>query len=104
MTDQVKINRAPCQSCPYRQDVPSGIWEAQEYEKLIPYDNPTWAQPTKLFLCHQADGCLCRGWLDTHGDQLLGLRIGCSRGEAMRSRRLNANAAIHAAIEELKKP
>ena len=77
----IAINRSPCQSCPYRQDVPSGIWEAAEYDKIIPYDNPTWAQPPKVFLCHQADGCLCRGWLDTHGDQLLGLRLACSKGE-----------------------
>lgn len=79
--NKLSINRAPCQSCPYRRDVPSGIWEAEEYEKIIPYDNPTWAQPPKVFLCHQANGCLCRGWLDTHGDQLLGLRLGCYKGE-----------------------
>lgn len=75
------IKRAPCASCPYRRDVPSGIWEAEEYDKILPYDNETWMQPPKLFLCHQANGCLCRGWLDTHGETLLALRLACSRGE-----------------------
>lgn len=75
------INRAPCQSCPYRRDVPSGIWEAGEYDKIIPFDNETWMQPPRLFLCHQADGCLCRGWLDTHGSELLAIRLGIIKGE-----------------------
>lgn len=26
--------KTPCASCPYRKDVPSGVWEASEYEKL----------------------------------------------------------------------
>lgn len=77
----IPINRAPCQSCPYRKDVPSGIWSTEEYDKILPYDNETWMQPAKVFMCHQADGCLCRGWLDTHGIDLLGLRLACSKGE-----------------------
>jgi hypothetical protein len=28
----------PCASCPYRKDVPSGIWAAHEYTKLLAYD------------------------------------------------------------------
>lgn len=71
---------APCKSCPYRIDVPSGIWAAHEYAKLPPYDLPTFAQPPQLFMCHQRDGCLCAGWLACHGQQergheLLALRI-----------------------------
>ena len=45
----------PCDSCPYRQDVPSGIWAASEYAKLPAYDAPTCAQSARLFLCHQHD-------------------------------------------------
>lgn len=79
---QIRINRAPCVSCPYRRDVPSGIWSTEEYDKIVPYDNETWCQPPRVFLCHQADGCLCRGWLDTHGNGngLLSLRLACSLG------------------------
>lgn len=75
------IFRAPCKSCPYRQDVPSGIWEKEEYDKILPYDNPTMFQPPTMFMCHQQDGSVCRGWLDCHGDQLLGLRLACARGD-----------------------
>ena len=76
----------PCSSCPYRKDVPSGVWDAREYVKLPAYDNPTGEQPMQAFNCHQQNGCLCRGWLDVHGKQkpghelmslrLLGLSVG----------------------------
>ena len=81
METPLTINRAPCQSCPYRRDVPSGIWSTEEYDKIIPFDNETWMQPPRVFLCHQANGCLCRGWLDTHGSELLALRLACIKGE-----------------------
>lgn len=68
--------KRPCGSCPYRRDVPSGIWAAEEYAKLPAYDRETWAQPPGLFMCHQKDGCLCGGWLAAHGTRkLLALRI-----------------------------
>ncbi|MGH3734203.1 MAG: DUF6283 family protein [Micromonosporaceae bacterium] len=31
----------PCETCPYRKDAPSGVWAAEEYERLRSYD----AQP-----------------------------------------------------------
>ncbi|MFG6083753.1 DUF6283 family protein [Paracoccus litorisediminis] len=68
--------KVPCGSCPYRKDVPPGIWAAEEYEKLPLYDGETWEQSPALFMCHQRDGCLCGGWLMAHDrDQLLALRI-----------------------------
>lgn len=68
--------KRPCGSCPYRRDVPSGIWSAEEYDKLPEYDGETWEQPPGVFMCHQRDGRLCGGWLQTHdADHLLALRI-----------------------------
>lgn len=72
--------KAPCKTCPYRKDVPSGVWAANEYAKLPEYDAPTWAQPPGIFLCHQRDGCLCAGWLGCHlknprGHELLSMRF-----------------------------
>lgn len=69
--------KVPCGTCPYRRDVPGGIWEACEYRMLAAYDNPTWNQPTELFLCHNGGGDkLCGGWLLTHDrDELLALRM-----------------------------
>lgn len=76
MTDLLAPPKRPCGSCPYRRDVPSGIWEASEYEKLPAYDRETWAQPPKVFMCHQQDGCICGGWLAAHDRvNLLALRI-----------------------------
>lgn len=76
MTALPKPPRRPCGSCPYRKDVPSGLWAAEEYAKLPAYDGETWQQPPNLFMCHQRDGCLCGGWLQTHDtDHLLALRI-----------------------------
>ncbi len=72
----VGVARVPCGSCPYRRDVPSGIWAKEEYNKLPAYDGPTWRQSTALFVCHQRDGNLCAGWLACHDPQeLLALRL-----------------------------
>jgi len=70
----------PCGSCPYRKDVPSGIWHEEEYAKLPGYDGSIIEQlgngGVGLFMCHQRDGCLCGGWLQTHGsDNLVALRL-----------------------------
>jgi hypothetical protein len=72
---------APCGSCPYRRDVPSGVWHEDEYAKLPPYDNETWAQPPTVFLCHQQDGRVCAGWAGCHDMyESFGLRLAASRG------------------------
>lgn len=75
-----KPPKVPCGTCPYRKDVPSGIWDRSEYEKLPKYDGGTSDQFMKgsiaLFMCHQRDGCLCGGWLLTHDpQQLAALRL-----------------------------
>lgn len=77
MTKQtLKAPSKPCGSCPYRRDVPSGIWAQHEYDKLLEYDGPTWGQSFAIFMCHQRDGNLCAGWLACHDPQeLLALRI-----------------------------
>ncbi|MEU2955934.1 DUF6283 family protein [Streptomyces xanthochromogenes] len=76
----------PCESCPYRPDVPSGVWAHHEYEKLRRYDAATGEQPTGLFQCHQTDAestdrRLCAGWVGSHdATHLLALRIGILTG------------------------
>lgn len=61
---------APCGTCPYRRDVPSGVWAAEEYAKLPGYDGSTTEQflngAIGLFFCHQNDGHLCAGWVGCH--------------------------------------
>lgn len=71
----------PCASCPYRQGVPSGVWEASEYAKLPAYDGDTGEQPIATFYCHQQDGSVCAGWLG-HRDayDLLAVRLGVATG------------------------
>lgn len=62
--------RAPCRSCPYRRDVPAGVWAAEEYDKLWRYDGSISDQAFNgalgLFFCHQRDGRLCAGWVGCH--------------------------------------
>ncbi|MFI6512872.1 DUF6283 family protein [Streptosporangium sp. NPDC050855] len=75
----------PCESCPYRKDVPSGVWAPEEYEKLREYDRPTGEQPPTVFLCHQQDrdsaSRICGGWAGCHdGDELLALRVATMTG------------------------
>lgn len=80
MSDLPKPPKRPCGSCPYRKDVPSGVWDKSEYLKLLKYDGEIIDQlmngGTGLFMCHQRDGCLCGGWVQAHGsDNLLALRM-----------------------------
>lgn len=62
--------KVPCSTCPYRRDVPSGIWAADEYDKLPLFDGDVpdqiMAGATGLFHCHQRDGSLCAGWVACH--------------------------------------
>lgn len=76
----------PCQSCPYRRDVPSGVWDTTEYAKLPAYDYPTGEQPLSLFQCHQTDANsdrarMCAGWAGCHGEELLSLRLAVVTGQ-----------------------
>jgi hypothetical protein len=59
----ITVRKRPCPTCPYRRDVPSGIWQASEYSKLPRYDNDVPDQlaagATGLFYCHSApDGAI----------------------------------------------
>lgn len=77
--------RSPCGSCPYRVDVPPGVWDASEYGLLPMYDgdigDQVEAKAFAPFYCHQADGRICSGWLGV-GDpvNLLAVRIGIVDG------------------------
>ncbi len=73
--------KRPCGSCPYRRDVPGGVWHREEYEKLPKFDLPTPDQPAKVFGCHRQNGKLCSGWVAVHDmTQNLGLRLALSMG------------------------
>lgn len=77
----------PCPSCPYRLDVPSGIWAPEEYEKLRIYDAGTGEQAMagafRLFTCHQANGMLCAGWVGCHDmTECLAVRLHYSKIDA----------------------
>lgn len=65
---KMNVLPGPCTTCPYRKDVPAGIWSAEEYEKLRGYDDPQTS--FAAFLCHQSPeigrDTLCRGWLSVH--------------------------------------
>lgn len=66
MSDTKAPAAHPCGSCPYRVDVPAGVWDREEYEKLPRYDGETFEQPMGIFLCHQQDGRICAGWAGCH--------------------------------------
>ena len=76
----MSVRSQPCSSCPYRQDVPSGVWSFDEYEKLRDYDNETFDQPFAVFACHATPEHLCHGWAVVHTNRgneydLIALRI-----------------------------
>lgn len=81
------VRRTPCASCPYRRDVPSGVWARDEYERLPKWDGEIADQAIQgafgLFLCHQNGEDLCAGWVGHREEpaDLLALRLAMSRGE-----------------------
>ncbi|MFE4309140.1 DUF6283 family protein [Streptomyces sp. NPDC056891] len=78
---------SPCSFCPYKTEVPSGVWSEEDYAKLPIYDRPTWSQPPRLFQCHvhdrDADGArVCGGWAGCHDmTQSLSLRLAQAFGQ-----------------------
>lgn len=66
----ITVRKRPCPSCPYRCDAPSGIWAAEEYDKLPAYDGDVpeqvMARATGLFHCHSQQEKLCAGWVGCH--------------------------------------
>lgn len=81
MSTGLSAAKVPCGSCPYRKDVPSGIWHRDEYDKLLIYDKEIVDQlmaSAGAFMCHQRDGKLCAGWLGCHGANLATLRLGAA--------------------------
>lgn len=81
MTDLIKGRVNPCGSCPYRRNVPSGVWHEEEYMKLPAYDNEMAEQPTSVFMCHQGDGKACAGWLGYRDPyDLLAVRLSVATG------------------------
>lgn len=87
MTTALTVRRSPCPSCPYRRDVPSGIWAAENYAMLSRYDGEAVEQAaagaTALFMCHQGIEELCAGWVGHRSDpnDLLALRFSVAQGE-----------------------
>lgn len=66
---------APCGSCPYRRDVPCGVWDESEYKKLMAYSLSPGEMPAMaVFLCHQTNATgqktVCRGWLTVERDSI----------------------------------
>jgi hypothetical protein len=80
LADQITVRARPCSSCPYRCDVPSGIWKEVEYDKLPQYDGDTIEQienrAFQLFRCHSTPDYLCAGWVGCHDmDENLAMRF-----------------------------
>lgn len=81
-----RVRAQPCEACPYRRDVPSGLWSAEEYDKLPPYDAETWEQPFDGFSCHATPEFYCHGWAVVHMSrghafELLALRFAHFEGD-----------------------
>lgn len=74
---KLHVAKSPCASCPYRRDVPSGIWHRDEYEKLREYDrdgSDGQIPPIAVFHCHKELDTkvptVCRGWLTVHSESI----------------------------------
>jgi Family of unknown function (DUF6283) len=80
MADCITVRDRPCSTCPYRKDVPSGLWARKEYERLLKFDGTTFdqanANATQPLYCHTDITKLCAGWVGCHDmDENLALRF-----------------------------
>lgn len=80
---ELDIKPEPCLTCPYRKDVPSGVWDREEYEKLRLYDD-VFPMQTAIFLCHGSRDAghdiACKGWVMVHQDSIA-VRLAQSTGK-----------------------
>ena len=74
------VQPSPSSACPYRCEVPPGVWAAEEYEKLRGFDDNT---EFGTFLCHHTPAIgqktVCRGWLTVHAESVA-VRLAVARG------------------------
>lgn len=89
--------KSPCASCPYRLNAPSGVWDAEEYEKLLGYDGETFEQrAVSLFMCHQGEGELCAGWVGCHDPrESLAMRLNASQVDWGAVEAFSTTAPLH---------
>lgn len=105
----------PCESCPYRRDVPPGVWHRSEYEKLRDYDE-THEPALGIFLCHHSPNmeqeAICRGWLTVHADSIA-VRLAVLQGNVTPDQRdapvtvplfEDGNQAADAGIKGIRRP
>lgn len=88
----------PCATCPYRKDVPSGVWHHDEYERLRKFDDEPRADNLGTFLCHQTNVCgkeiACKGWLMVHRESVA-VRLAMLRGHIDESAFSPTDVALH---------
>lgn len=95
------VPKRACSSCPYRRDVPSGVWAREHYELLRDMDSRRTIKVPMLgpndetvmvdapnpnpgtFHCHQSNATgrptVCRGWLSVERNSI-GVRLLASFG------------------------
>lgn len=113
MSQELIVPEKPCESCPYRRDVPSGIWAREEYEKLRGYDENT---AFGTFLCHHSPdmnrNAVCRGWLSVQCESAAA-RLAVLSGQVTDEQRYatplvplyaSGNEAADAGIRGIKRP
>ena len=97
---ELTVAKNPCATCPYRKDVPSGVWSHEEYEKLRKYDAEPMPSGENLgvFLCHNTpragDQVACKGWVMVHGDSIA-VRIAQIRGQLGDSAFAETDVPLH---------
>lgn len=112
----LNVLNSPCSSCPYRKDIPTGVWHASEYEKLRLYDDTAQNQAFIPFHCHQepeiGKPTLCRGWLSVHCEsaavRILGMQGNVTEeqvyAEVKEPLYKSGNEAADAGLKGIKRP
>lgn len=95
--------KSPCNSCPYRKDVPLKHWAIEEYKDLLQSENDFMG---KTYGCHKNDDTVCRGWLmnqDKRCFPSIALRISLTRNNITREYLDSLTCAVemYGTVEEM---
>lgn len=93
----------PCNTCPYRMDVPLRHWSIEEFRKLLDNDQ---SQIGVVYRCHKKNGSACIGWLmnqEKNNFPSLALRISLIKHDVNRSYldKLHCKAPMFETVKEM---
>lgn len=103
MGNNIYDKKGPCNTCPYRVDVPLRYWDIGEFKDLMISERDFFG---KVYGCHKNDGRVCVGWLmdqDKRGFPSIALRMSLSNNNINRTYLdgLTCKSPLYESVEQM---